>query len=89
MWFLLRLTAAEREVRLDASERPEFDQWRWVDFWYPLEHVVNFKRRVYAQALLHLAPLAQAVALSTPILDAAPEQTADSGRPREPVLRRA
>ena len=89
VWFLLRLTAGEREVRLDASERPEFDQWRWVDFWYPLEHVVNFKRRVYAQALRHLAPLAQAVAQSTPILDAAPEPTADSGRPREPVLRRA
>jgi putative (di)nucleoside polyphosphate hydrolase len=48
VWFLLQLKAEEAAVRLDAHERPEFDSWRWVDFWYPLEHVVSFKRRVYA-----------------------------------------
>jgi putative (di)nucleoside polyphosphate hydrolase len=58
VWFLLRLTAADEAVRLDANERPEFDLWRWVDFWYPLRHVVHFKRRVYARALAQLAPLA-------------------------------
>jgi len=33
-----------------------------LDFWYPLEHVVMFKRGVYARALRHLAPLAREVA---------------------------
>ena len=59
VWFLLRLIGEESAFRLDANERPEFDHWRWVDFWYPAVHVVNFKRRVYEQALRHLVVLAE------------------------------
>ncbi|KAA2284331.1 RNA pyrophosphohydrolase [Arenimonas fontis] len=62
VWFLLRLTGAEDDVRLDLSEKPEFDSWRWVDFWYPARHVVSFKREVYLRALSHLAPRARDVA---------------------------
>ena len=62
VWFLLRLTGDEAHVRLDHTDAPEFDHWRWVDFWYPVEHVVVFKRSVYARALRHLAPLARRVA---------------------------
>ena len=62
VWFLLRLTGQEQDVRLDLTEKPEFDSWRWVDFWYPAEHVVSFKREVYVRALEHLAPRARAVA---------------------------
>ena len=59
VWFLLRLLAEDAAVRLDGGgERPEFDQWRWVDYWYPLQHVVHFKRQVYDRALSQLAPLA-------------------------------
>ena len=59
VWFLLRLVGEESAFRLDANEKPEFDLWRWVDFWYPAAHVVNFKRRVYEQALRHLVVLAE------------------------------
>jgi putative (di)nucleoside polyphosphate hydrolase len=62
VWFLLRLIGDEAHLRLDLTESPEFDHWRWVDFWYPLEHVVIFKRRVYARALGHLATFARSVA---------------------------
>ncbi len=62
VWFLLKMTCEEHEVRLDLTEKPEFDSWRWVDFWYPAEHVVSFKREVYVRALEHLAPHARAVA---------------------------
>jgi putative (di)nucleoside polyphosphate hydrolase len=61
VWFLLRFTGDERHFRLDANEKPEFDLWRWVDFWYPSEHVVSFKRKVYEQALRHLLPMAEAL----------------------------
>ncbi len=56
-WYLLRLTAGESAVRLDLSGKPEFDRWRWVDYWQPLEDVVFFKRQVYRRALRELAPL--------------------------------
>ena len=57
IWFLLRMLGGEEAVQLDLSERPEFDHWRWVDYWYPLRAVVPFKRHVYWRALYELAPL--------------------------------
>lgn len=57
VWFLLRMVGSESDVRLDLSQRPEFDHWRWVDYWYPLKAVVPFKRQVYLRALRELAPL--------------------------------
>jgi putative (di)nucleoside polyphosphate hydrolase len=59
VWFLLRFLGDESQVRLDLTDKPEFDLWRWVDFWYPAAHVVQFKRSVYERALRHLAPLAE------------------------------
>lgn len=56
-WFLLRLVADEDSVRLDATTKPEFEQWRWIEYWRPMREVVFFKRRVYRQALTELAPL--------------------------------
>ncbi|MGF1527209.1 MAG: RNA pyrophosphohydrolase [Candidatus Competibacterales bacterium] len=57
IWFLLRMVCEEGDVKLDNCDRPEFDSWRWVDYWYPLQAVVPFKRRVYLCALRELAPL--------------------------------
>lgn len=57
-WFLLKLTGEDGDVNLRASATPEFDDWRWVDFWQPSRDVVHFKRRVYRQALEELAALA-------------------------------
>lgn len=57
IWFMLQFTADENAVRLDASDTPEFDDWRWVDYWHPLQEVIFFKRRVYRRALSELAPL--------------------------------
>jgi len=55
-WYLLRLVAPEDRVRFDRSDSPEFDRWRWVDFWHPVKEVIYFKRRVYARALHELGP---------------------------------
>ncbi|RMD80390.1 MAG: RNA pyrophosphohydrolase [Gammaproteobacteria bacterium] len=57
VWFLLRLEAEDSAVRLDLTDHPEFDAWRWVSYWYPVRRVVAFKRRVYLLALRELAPL--------------------------------
>jgi putative (di)nucleoside polyphosphate hydrolase len=51
-WFLLQLVSAESNIRLDTLNHPEFDAWRWVDYWHPVTDVVAFKREVYRQALL-------------------------------------
>lgn len=55
-WFLLRLSASEDRVRFDRGAKPEFDDFRWVDFWYPVGQVIFFKRDVYRRALKELGP---------------------------------
>jgi len=55
-WFVLRMLGDDDRVRLDAADTPEFDRWRWVDFWRPVNEVIYFKRRVYARALYELGP---------------------------------
>jgi len=54
IWFLLRLTADDSAIALDAHDDPEFDHWRWVSYWYPVTAVVDFKQAVYRQALTQL-----------------------------------
>ncbi len=61
-WFLLRLVGDPGKVRLDQADKPEFDHWRWVSYWYPLNQVVAFKRDVYRKALEELVrPLCKAL----------------------------
>jgi hypothetical protein len=54
IWYLLRLVGRDTDVSLRASERPEFDAWRWHDYWVPLDSVIEFKREVYRRALTEL-----------------------------------
>lgn len=56
-WFMLRLTASDDALDLAKTETPEFDRWRWVDYWRPVKEVIYFKRHVYVRALAELAPL--------------------------------
>ena len=55
IWYLLRLIGRDCDVHLRASDKPEFDAWRWNDYWVPLDAVIEFKRDVYQLALNELA----------------------------------
>jgi putative (di)nucleoside polyphosphate hydrolase len=55
IWFLLRMVARDYDISLRATDHPEFDAWRWHDYWVPLDTVIEFKREVYMQALNELA----------------------------------
>ena len=57
IWFLLRLTGHDSDVCLRATDHPEFDAWRWNDYWVELDTVIEFKRAVYQQALSELSHL--------------------------------
>lgn len=65
-WFFLQMVGEESRIRFDNSqEPPEFDHWRWVSYWHPLNQVVSFKREVYRSALKELAPYHLALAASS------------------------
>jgi putative (di)nucleoside polyphosphate hydrolase len=55
IWFLLRMIGRDCDVNLRASNHPEFDAWRWHDYWVPLDVVIEFKRGVYQMALRELS----------------------------------
>lgn len=58
-WFLLRLLVSDSHIDLDKSGNPEFDHWRWVDYWYPLNHVIEFKQTVYRNVLTEFERLVE------------------------------
>lgn len=57
IWYLLKLQHGDVDFKVRGHAHPEFDQWRWVDYWYPVDHVIPFKREVYMNALTELEPL--------------------------------
>lgn len=57
IWFLLRLVGRDCDVCLRATRHPEFDAWRWSDYWVPANSVIEFKRDVYHRALNELAAI--------------------------------
>jgi putative (di)nucleoside polyphosphate hydrolase len=55
IWFLLQLMGRDSDMNLRATNHPEFDAWRWNDYWVPLDVVIEFKRDVYQMALTELS----------------------------------
>jgi putative (di)nucleoside polyphosphate hydrolase len=58
IWFILRvINGSETEVCFDCGEKQEFDDWKWIDYWYPLQEVIYFKRKVYKKAMTELGAI--------------------------------
>lgn len=57
VWYLLKLDSSDDEISLDLHDDVEFDDWKWVDYWSPVDEVINFKRDVYEDMLKALAPV--------------------------------
>ncbi|TSE20809.1 RNA pyrophosphohydrolase [Tepidimonas alkaliphilus] len=74
IWFLLRLIGGDWNLNLRATDHPEFDAWRWNDYWVPLDLVIEFKREVYQRALQELA------AYLPPVRETGSSSMARSGR---------
>ncbi len=57
-WFLLKLAVSEVDFNFTRTAEPEFDDWRWTNYWEPVREVIYFKRPVYVSMLTELAPIA-------------------------------
>ena len=55
IWFLLRMVGRDSDFNLRLTNNPEFDAWRWHEYWVPLDVVIEFKRDVYFRALSELS----------------------------------
>jgi putative (di)nucleoside polyphosphate hydrolase len=66
VWFAMRFTGKDKEVRLDAHGTPEFDAWRWGRLDEAPGLIVPFKRAAYdqvADAFRHYAGTAMSGAI--------------------------
>ena len=57
-WFLLGLKRADAAFDFTRTPAPEFDQFRWEQYWESVKEVIYFKRAVYVRALTELVDLA-------------------------------
>ena len=60
VWYLLRFIGKDSHLSFNHTDSPEFDDYKWVHFWYPVKKVVKFKKGVYIKALKYLEELAKA-----------------------------
>lgn len=60
-WFLFK-AQAEIEINLLNEVEQEFVDHKWVSFWYPLSHIVPFKKDVYTKVLNEFLPKYIAIA---------------------------
>ena len=54
-WFLFKLIE-KAEIDLNNENNPEFDEFNWIDYWKPLDEIVEFKREIYEKVLTELEP---------------------------------
>jgi putative (di)nucleoside polyphosphate hydrolase len=57
VWYLLKLVSSDTDISLNLHNKVEFDDWKWVDYWNPVDEVINFKKEVYEDMLKALAPV--------------------------------
>ena len=57
VWYLLKLVSNDSDISLSLHNKVEFDDWKWVDYWNPVDEVINFKKDVYEDMLKALAPV--------------------------------
>lgn len=66
IWFLLRLLGQDSDIQLLNSSKPEFDAWRWEQYWTTPDIVIDFKKQVYQLALEELEQFIDTSSSNTP-----------------------
>jgi len=79
IWFLLQLVVQDWHLNLRATNHPEFDAWKWNDYWVPLDVVVEFKRGVYELALTELQKYLPKVEFNPRLLKPRPSREVSKG----------
>jgi putative (di)nucleoside polyphosphate hydrolase len=56
-WFAFSLTGKEDEINLNANNKPEFTNWKWVKPENTEKEIVSFKQDIYRKILLEFHSL--------------------------------
>ena len=52
-WFLMRYLGNDSEINI-KTEKPEFFEWKWIDYSLLPEVIVDFKKKVYLRLKVEL-----------------------------------
>jgi 8-oxo-dGTP pyrophosphatase MutT (NUDIX family) len=88
IWFLLQLVGRDSDMNLRATDHPEFDAWRWNEYWVPLEAGDRVQARRLSDGAdgTGAVPAAQQPSQPLSALRHAPASASDSG-PMPPTRR--
>ncbi|VFP84595.1 RNA pyrophosphohydrolase [Candidatus Erwinia haradaeae] len=50
-WYLVRLLCNDGAINIKNSHSPEYDDWQWVNYWYPIRYVIPFKKVLYRRIM--------------------------------------
>lgn len=56
-WFALQFLGEDKDIDINAHKKPEFSDWKWVDFDDLVNLAVPFKRPLYTDIVTELQPL--------------------------------
>ena len=48
-WFILKFIGQESDINLKIEQKPEFDNWKWLDCEALLKQCIHFKRKTYEE----------------------------------------
>lgn len=57
-WFALKFVGKDSDINLNATDHPEFSQWKWVDIKKLPSLAIPFKRRLYEKIVDHFSNFA-------------------------------
>ncbi len=55
-WFIVKFIGNESEINLNTN-KPEFIEWKWIDFQELPNVIVDFKKHIYEKILIELKKL--------------------------------
>ncbi|MEK9649990.1 MAG: RNA pyrophosphohydrolase [Gammaproteobacteria bacterium] len=57
-WFLIKFKAEiEPVITFTNDHCHEFDDFKWVSYWYPLGKIISFKKEVYKNIMFEFLPM--------------------------------
>tara|TARA_B100000900_G_C20162062_1_gene546310 strand:+ start:25 stop:492 length:468 start_codon:yes stop_codon:yes gene_type:complete len=53
-WFIVRFTGDEKEINI-KTKKPEFIEWKWINYEYLPDVIVDFKKNVYKRLKIEIS----------------------------------
>ena len=60
-WFALKFMGSDKDININAFDKPEFSKWRWLEIYELPGLIVPFKRQLYEDVLTEFKDLPEQI----------------------------